>query len=69
MNKPKLTDLIGQTFKTPIYESVVGGIVAESEILSNGTIYTEMFVVFPDGVHESIQTVQQGFEKLELEIN
>ena len=59
-------DLIGQSFKTVLYESVVGKIEAEIEILIDGSISTTLWVVYPDGVGEEIFTVGEGEEKLEL---
>jgi hypothetical protein len=59
-------DLTGLTFKTTIYESVVGKIEIENEILTDGSISTTLWVVFPDGVGDEIATVQEGFDKLEL---
>jgi hypothetical protein len=61
--------LTGHSFKTAIYESVVGKIEVENEILADGSIATSMFVVYPDGLADEIFTVQEGFQKLELEIN
>jgi hypothetical protein len=60
------SDLIGQSFKTVLYESVVGKIEAEIEILIDGSISTTLWVVYPDGVGEEIFTVGEGEEKLEL---
>jgi len=59
--------LIGQTFKTTIYDSVVGSIEVESEILLDGSISTTLWVVYPDGLHDEIFTIDEGLEKLELE--
>jgi hypothetical protein len=59
--------LIGQTFKTIIYDSVVGSIEVESEILLDGSISTTLWVVYPDGLHDEIFTIGEGLEKLELE--
>jgi hypothetical protein len=59
--------LIGQTFKTIIYDSVVGSIEAEVEILIDGSISTTLWVVYPDGLADEIFTIGEGLEKLELE--
>jgi hypothetical protein len=59
--------LIGQSFKTVIYESVVGKIEAETEILSDGSISTTLWVIYPDGFGDEIFTVDEGLEKLDLE--
>lgn len=59
-------ELIGQTFKTTIYKSVVGSIVMETEILTDGTISSSLWVVFPDGVGQEVFTVEEAEEKLEL---
>jgi len=59
-------DLTGLTFKTTIYESVIGKIEIENEILTDGSILTTLWVVFPDGVGDEIATVQEGFDMLEL---
>jgi hypothetical protein len=60
------TKLISQVFTTVIYESVVGSIVIENEILCDGSLSTSMFVKYPDGVSEEIFTVNEGCEKLEV---
>jgi hypothetical protein len=62
-------DLSGHVFKTTLYESVVGSIVVETEVLGDGSIYTSMFVVYPDGLADEIFTVKEGFEMLELTVN
>ncbi len=59
-------DLTGLIFNTTIYESVVGKIEIENEILTDGSISTTLWVVFPDGVGDEIATVQEGLDKLEL---
>ena len=59
-------DLTGQTFATAIYESVVGRIFVENEVMMDGTIRTSLWVQFPDGFADEIGTVQEGFSKLEL---
>jgi hypothetical protein len=61
------SDLIGQTFKTTLYGSVVGKIETETEVLIDGSISTTMWVIYPDGFGEEIQTVLEGLQKLELE--
>jgi hypothetical protein len=59
--------LIGYAFKKTLYESVVGKIEAEIEILADGSLSTSMFVTYPDGVSEEIFTIGEGLEKLELD--
>jgi hypothetical protein len=59
-------DLLGKTVKATLYESVIGKIVVENEILCDGSCSTSMFVTYPDGISEEIFTVNQGFELLEL---
>lgn len=58
--------LIGQTFRRRIYESVIGKIEVEIEILSDGSISTTMWVVYPDGFGEEVFSVAEADEKLEL---
>ena len=58
--------MIGQTFKTALYESVVGKIEVEIEGLIDGSISTTLWVVYPDGYGEEIFTIGEGLEKLEL---
>jgi hypothetical protein len=60
------SDLNGQTFTTTIYESVIGKIVIENEILIDGSVFTTLWVVFPDGFSDEVFTVQEACEKLEL---
>ena len=60
------SDLIGQTFTTVIYDSVVGSIKIENEILVDGTVSTSMFVTFPDGVSQEVFSVGEAVEALEL---
>lgn len=62
-----MMDLIGQTFKTTICESIIGKVVAENEILSDGSISTTLWVVYPDGFGDEVFTLQEACEKLELE--
>lgn len=59
--------LIGTTYTTLLYESVVGKINIENEVLSDGYIATKLWVVYPDGLCEEIFTIDEGLEKLELE--
>lgn len=59
-------NLTGQTFIATIYESVVGKIVVENEVLSDGTVAMSLWVQYPDGFADEIGTVQEGFERLEL---
>jgi hypothetical protein len=61
------SDLIGQTFKITLYESVVGKIEIEADILIDGSISTTMWVIYPDGFGDEIFTLGEGLEKLELE--
>jgi hypothetical protein len=58
---------IRQSFKKTIYESVVGSIKAEIEILIDGSISTTLWVVYPDGLQDEIFTIGEGLEKLELD--
>jgi leucyl aminopeptidase (aminopeptidase T) len=60
------SDLNGQTFTTTIYESVIGKIVIENEILIDGSVFTTIWVQFPDGFSDEVFTVQEACEKLEL---
>jgi hypothetical protein len=62
-----MNSLIGQTFKTTIYESVIGKVVVENEILLDGSISTTLWVVYPDGVGDEVFTIDEACEKLELE--
>lgn len=59
-------DLTGHTFKTAIYESVVGKIEIENEILIDGSVSTTLWVIYPDGFADEVFTFQEGYEKLEL---
>lgn len=59
-------DLTGQTFATAIYESVVGRIFVENEVMMDGTIRTSLWVQFPDGFSDEVQNLQEAEEKLEL---
>jgi hypothetical protein len=60
------SDLIGQTFKTTIYESVIGKIEIENEILIDGSVSTTIWVTYPDGVGDEVSTVGEACDKLEL---
>ena len=60
-----IMDLIGQTFKTTICESVIGKVEVESEILQDGSIATTLWVIYPDGMGEEVLTLQEASEKLE----
>jgi hypothetical protein len=62
-----MNNLIGQTFKTTIYESVVGKVEIENEILSDGSVSTTMWVVYPDGFGDEVFTLQEACEKLEID--
>ncbi len=62
-------NLVGTIVKADLYKSVVGIITVEVEVLIDGSIHTSMFVQYPDGVSEEIFDVNEGFKKLELEIN
>jgi hypothetical protein len=58
--------LIGQSFKTVIYASVVGKIEIKNEILLDGSISTTLWVIYPDGVGDEVFTIEEATEKLEL---
>lgn len=58
--------LIGESFKSTIYESVIGAIKLETEILEDGSFSTTLWVVYPDGMHDEVFTVAEAFEKLEV---
>lgn len=60
------SDLIGQTFKTTIYESVIGKIEIENELLIDGSISTTIWVIYPDGFGDEVFTVDEARDKLEL---
>lgn len=60
------SDLIGQYFKTMIYESAIGKIEIENEILADGSFSTTMWVIYPDGFGEEVFTIGEACEKLEL---
>lgn len=60
------SDLIGQTFKTTIYESVIGKIEIENEILIDGSVSTTIWVIYPDGFGDEVFTVGEACDKLEL---
>jgi hypothetical protein len=60
------TDLLGQTFKNTIYDSVIGKIEIETEILIDGSITSTMWVVYPDGFADEVFTIQEAESKLEL---
>lgn len=60
-----MMDLIGQTFKTTICESVIGKVEVEYEILQDGSIDTTLWVIYPDGMGEEVSTLQEASEKLE----
>lgn len=60
------SELAGQTFTVTIYESVVGKIQIENLILKDGSVYTTIWVVFPDGFADEVNTVKQAEEALEL---
>ena len=57
-----------QQIKQPlIYDiEMVGKIEVEIEILSDGSISTTMWVVYPDGFGEEVFSVQEAEQKLEL---
>ena len=59
-------DLMGQTFKTTVYESVVGKIEIENEILIDGSVSTTLWVIYPDGFADEVFTIEEACEKLEL---
>lgn len=58
--------LIGESFKSTVYESVIGAIKLETEILEDGSFSTTLWVVYPDGMHDEVFTVAEAFEKLEV---
>lgn len=60
-----MNNLIEQTFKTTIYESVIGKIVIENEILIDGSVSTSMFVFFPDGTGYEVFSIKEASEMLE----
>jgi hypothetical protein len=60
------SDLNGQTFTATIYESVIGKIVIENEIGIDGSVFTTLWVQFPDGFSDEVFSVQQAVEALEL---
>lgn len=59
-------ELIGQTFTTTIYESVVGKIQIENVVLTGGGIFATIWVEFPDGSGDEVFSVQEAVKKLEL---
>lgn len=60
------SELHGHTFKTVIYDSVVGQIVIENEILEDGSVSTTLWAVFPDGFGDEVFSVEEACEKLEV---
>ena len=60
------SDLIGQTFKTTLYESVIGKIEIHNEILTDGSVSTTVWVIYPDGVGSEVFSVGEACENLEL---
>jgi len=60
------SNLFGQTFKTTIYETVVGKIDIETEILIDGSISSTMWVIFPDGLGDEVFSVQEACDMLEI---
>ena len=60
------SNLIGTTFKTTVYESVVGKILIENEILIDGSVSTRMLVVYPDGVGQEVFSIAEACEMLEI---
>ena len=59
-------ELIGQTFTTVVYSSVVGKIEIDNEVYSDGSISTSLWVIYPNNAHEEVSTVQEAYAKLEL---
>lgn len=57
---------VGHKYTTTVYDSVVGEITIENEILEDGSVATTLWVIYPDGFSDEIMTIQEGFEKLEL---
>lgn len=58
--------LIGETFSRTLYESPIGKVRVEIEILVDGSISTTMWLIYPDGMGEEITSVKEAEEKLEL---
>ena len=58
--------VVGQTFKSVIYESVVGSIILETEILIDGSFSTTMWVQFPDGFSNEVFNINEACEALEI---
>lgn len=59
-------ELVGQTFTTVIYSSVVGKIEIDNAVYSDGSISTILWVTYPNGIGEKVATVQEAYAKLEL---
>lgn len=62
-----LDKLIGKTFTTVVYSSVVGNIEIETDILMDGTISSTIWVCYPDGFSDEVLTVQEAIATLELD--
>jgi len=60
-----MRNLIGQTFKTVLYSSVIGKIVLENTIEHVDTISTNLVVVFPDGVATDVASLTEACDLLE----
>jgi hypothetical protein len=64
--KESIMELIGQTFKTTIYESVIGKVIIENEILLDGSVSATMWVVYPDGFGDEVFSIGDAYKMLEL---
>jgi len=60
------TALSGHTFTNTLYDSAIGKIVIENEILLDGSVSTTLWVQYPDGFSDEVFSVQEAEEKLEL---
>jgi hypothetical protein len=58
--------LLGTSYRTTIYDSVVGKIQLETEILVDGGFSITVWVIYPDGVGEEVHSVEEATEKLEI---
>jgi len=54
-------------YTTKVFASPVGCIHIVNEFLTDGTIYTELFVEFPGGSWSEVMTLHEAFEILELD--
>jgi len=60
------TTLSGHTFTNTLYDSAIGKIIIENEILLDGSVSTTLWVQYPDGFSDEVFSVQEAEEKLEL---